>query len=112
MCETSCQSGKMALALKLCPLCSFEAPSVSIVLSHLRTVHASEPNFCVACGLGGCAKTSKSFSSLYSHVYRLHPDFVQKRKEAVRILPKTSSKSTRADPLTLDESGNVIYTNS
>ena len=88
--ETSCpesKSGKMALALKLCPLCSFEAPSVSIVLSHLRTVHASDPNYCVACGLDGCAKTSKSFSALYSHVYRHHPDFVQKRKEAFYLRP-------------------------
>ena len=96
----------MALALKLCPLCSFEAPSVSIILSHLRTVHASDPNFSIACGLDGCATTSKSFSALYSHVYRHHPDIIKKRKELEPILPDTNNEqsfsSTRADPVTFE----------
>ena len=68
----------MSVALKMCPLCSFEAPTIAVVLSHLRTVHSSEPNFCVVCGLGGCASTSKSFSALYS---RHHPDVIKKRKD-------------------------------
>jgi len=30
----------------------------------------------IACGSGGCATTTRSFSSLYSHVYRRHSDMV------------------------------------
>ena len=62
-----------------CPLCAFEACSVSIILSHLRAVHSNDANFSVVCGLGGCATTSQSFSALYSHIYRRHPDVIKKR---------------------------------
>ena len=69
-----------SLAMKACPLCNFEAPSVKNVMSHLRTVHSSDPNFSVACGLNGCGVTSRSFPALYSHIYRKHPDIIQKRR--------------------------------
>ena len=62
-------------------MCTFEASTVSIILRHLRTVHASDANFSVTCGLGGCRTTSKSFSALYSHIYRHHPDIIKKRAE-------------------------------
>ena len=62
-----------------CPLCTFQACSVSTILSHLCTVHSNDSNFSVACGLGGCATTSKTFSALYSHIYRRHPDVIRKR---------------------------------
>ena len=64
---------------KLCPLCSFEAPTVAIILGHLRTVHSSDPHFLVICGLDGCATTSRSFSALYSHIYRHHQTYIRKR---------------------------------
>lgn len=70
------------VAQKLCPLCTFEAPTVTIVLSHLRAVHSSDPHFRVTCGLDGCLTTSSSFSALYSHIYRHHPGIVKKRKES------------------------------
>lgn len=69
-----------SIARKQCPLCSFEAPSVPVILSHLRSVHSSDPHFNVTCGLGGCATTSKSFLALYSHIYRYHKDYIRKRK--------------------------------
>ena len=67
---------------KLCPLCVFEAPTVNSLLSHLRTVHSSDPHFRVSCGIAGCSTTANSFSALYSHVYRRHPDLIKKRKES------------------------------
>ena len=71
------------VANKVCPLCRYEAPTVPAVLSHLRTIHFSDPNFLVACGINGCANTSKSFSALYSHIYRHHPEFIKNRKKPV-----------------------------
>ena len=44
-----------------CPICTFQACSFTVVLSHLRLVHSNDPNFTVICGLDGCATTSKSF---------------------------------------------------
>lgn len=69
-----------AVALKICPLCSFKTLSVPDILSHLRGVHSHDPNFVITCGLNGCATTSRSFSALYSHIYRKHPEFINKRK--------------------------------
>ena len=65
----------------ICPMCQFEAPTMALNLSHLRLVHGSDPRFCVQCGVGGCPYTGKSFSALYSHIYRSHPDcgVIQKR---------------------------------
>ena len=57
----------------VCPICAtFEAPSLSFLLSHLRLVHSNDPRFKITCGLDGCAYTACSFSALYSHIYRKH----------------------------------------
>ena len=68
-----------------CPIsgCVFVGISMPIVISHLRLVHASDPNFSVPCGIEGCYTTFKSFSSFYQHIYRKHPDagIIRARKE-------------------------------
>jgi hypothetical protein len=63
----------MMAGVFVCPICAtFEASSLSYLLSHLRLVHSNDPRFKVTCGLDGCAYTACSFSALYSHVYRKH----------------------------------------
>ena len=62
-----------------CPLCHYTTTTVKGVLSHIRAFHENEPNFCVVCGLDGCSTTSKTFSGLYSHVYRHHSNYIDKR---------------------------------
>ena len=62
-----------------CPLCSHAATTIQGVLSHIRAFHANDPNFCVTCGLDGCATSSRSFSGFYSHIYRHHSDYITKR---------------------------------
>ena len=55
------------------PICAtFVAPSLPYLLSHLRLVHSHDPRFNVACGLDGCTYSARSFSALYSHIYRKH----------------------------------------
>ena len=63
-------------------MCPFQAPSMALNLSHLRIVHSSDSRFRAQCGIGGCTYTGRSFSSLYSHIYRKHPDsgVIQKRR--------------------------------
>lgn len=60
------------LSDKKCPMCSFEAPTVKLVLNHLRNVHSNDPRFHVMCGIDGCARTYRKFSGLHSHLYRCH----------------------------------------
>ena len=83
------EMSERSVACKTCPLCTFEGPSVKTIISHLRVVHSHDPNFAVACGLNGCGTTSRSFSALYSHVYRHHPDIIEKRKaKLVTVSPE------------------------
>ena len=63
------------------------------MLSHLHAVHTSGPNFKVACGIGGCATTSRSFSALYSHMYRHHSEIIRKRKEPLADKTRSNDES-------------------
>lgn len=75
-----------------CPLCVFIAATLSLILSHLRLVHASEPEFNVTCGIAGCVSTFRSFRALYQHVYRKHRDAgIIQRRTTVEVGPTTSS---------------------
>lgn len=77
---------------KKCPMCTFKATSLSLVISHIRTVHSSDPNFRVPCGLDGCATTSKSFPAFYSHIYRHHTDVIKKRDYSREMKQGTSTR--------------------
>ena len=75
-----------------CPLCSYNATTIQSILSHIRAFHANDPNFCVPCGLDGCATSLRSFSALYSHVYRHHSEFIKKRGNYLSVDTGDSSQ--------------------
>ena len=87
-CSVDLMEGVGDLSSKKCPLCNFDSPNVPLLLSHLRSVHSSDPNFLVTCGLSGCTVSSKSFSALYSHIYRHHHNIgiVNRRHTPVTLL--------------------------
>ncbi len=89
------------LLSRKCPLCNFESPTIPLLLSHLRSVHASDPRFHVTCGIGGCTVSSRSFSALYSHIYRHHPNegIVQKGTYVSLLQPSTVDSLTSSQPL-------------
>ena len=77
-----------------CPLCSHStSTTIQGVLSHIRAFHANYPNFCLTCGLSGCATSSKSFSGFYSHIYRHHSDYISKRGRYVDCTTDVNSGS-------------------
>lgn len=64
-----------------CPLCSgVFLPSYRAWLSHLRHVHAHDPNFHITCGVDSCPSTFRKFTTLYSHVYRKHKQLLEPRE--------------------------------
>lgn len=89
-----------------CPFsgCIFEAISMSSILSHIRLVHASDPNFSVPCGIDGCCKTSTSFSSLYQHIYKKHKNagVIQSRKGFTNC-SSSASKDRSVDDYSLND---------
>lgn len=91
------------LACLFCPLCSnFQAETIHHLLSHLRIVHSNDSRFVVTCGLNGCATTSRSFPSLYSHIYRNHPGIIRKRKAVSQPSPTYRIGSGNSGNLTFD----------
>ena len=107
--------------VKKCPICIFEALDIRLILSHLRLVHSSDPNFSVVCGIGGCCTTSKSFSALYQHIYKKHKStgIIQSRRsngslpqlEAIRLpnLPNTSEDFSDDFSYSILSDGIAIY---
>lgn len=87
-------SGSQLRRIK-CPLCDFCALSIQLVLSHLRLVHSSDPNFNVMCGISGCCTTSVSFSALYQHIYKKHKDegIIKSRTAPSIVKPVTDSSN-------------------
>ena len=64
------------LASHCCPfsLCDYIGKSVTLLLSHIRTIHSNEPNFFVRCEIDCCC-----FSALYSHIYCRHSSYINRR---------------------------------
>lgn len=56
-----------------CNLCiGYLSVSLRELLHHMRRTHSSDPNFHMVCGLEGCPRTYKRFSSFRNHVMRKH----------------------------------------
>lgn len=60
-----------------CPMCNFLAPTTSLWLSHIRSVHSTDANFQINC----CSTSYNKCPSFVSHMYRRHRDLltVQRR---------------------------------
>ena len=112
--RNSCEAGALprlinSNRIKNCPLCpNFSALSLQTVISHIRIVHSNDPRFKFTCGLAGCAATTyKSFSALYSHLYRHHSWLIKKRKGGVTPdsefeISEAGDSEAAGDPIFID----------
>ena len=99
-----------------CPLCGFQSQTLAQSLSHLRLLHRNDPRFSVRCGVSGCSYTGKSFSALYTHIYRNHPGagIIQKQnptnrdQSSVSVVSETESVPGMSGALSLDSQGMYI----
>lgn len=56
-----------------CNLCTgYLAVCLRQLLDHLRRSHSNDPNFHLLCGIEGCARTYKRFTSFRNHLIRKH----------------------------------------
>ena len=55
--------------LFLCPYCcrQYAVPTESILLSHIRMVHSSDPDFKISCPADGCCRTFINFRTYQNH---------------------------------------------
>lgn len=96
------------VAKKCCQPCGVSYPDVGGILRHLRTIHCSDSHFSATCGLGGCGYTARSFTALYSHVYRNHPGIIQRRGDCDIERSLTSSLITPSDSSDLSTEDNEL----
>lgn len=93
-----------------CPMCPSYAPTLALILNHLRLVHKNDPRFCVQCGVGGCTYTARKFDSLYSHIYRTHPDCgAIKRRRGLNIDTLVELPESERAPLAHDTVQETLY---
>ena len=59
------------------PLKSFKK-----LVAHIRRTHSHDPNFIVTCGIPGCCKTYRLFSSFESHISRNHSELLEETEQA------------------------------
>ena len=59
-----------------CPICGLVLLILKLYVSHLRLVHAKDPNFNLMCGVGGCREVFRAFSAFNSHIYRHHREAI------------------------------------
>ena len=98
-----------------CPLCGFQSLTLAQSLSHLRLLHRNDPRFSVRCGVSGCSYTGKSFSALYTHIYRNHAgvDIIQKRnpnnRDQLTVVSEAESVPGTSGTFSLDSKGMWLY---
>lgn len=85
-----------------CSLCATRLPSLAFYISHLRLVHATDPNFSVKCGINHCSSNFKSFGGFNSHVYRHHRDALGLVKSDQELLDTSNGSAAN------DSDSNII----
>ena len=67
----------------LCTYCvdnSFAAPSESLLLDHIRVVHAQDPDFTIQCSHSGCSRTFRNFRTYQNHKLSHVPSSSEQRE--------------------------------
>lgn len=63
-------TGVMSL---VCPLCGDVTVSKhSQLMTHIRLLHADDPNFMIQCNRQGCKRTFRKFTVYRNHIYAFH----------------------------------------
>ncbi len=92
----------MATEVLSCPLCAeFHAPTIQLLIPHIRLVHSNQPGFCVTCGLDGCQRTFRNMKTFTNHMYQFH--MISRTVAIPHQLP--SSMDREGESESLDEDG-------
>ncbi len=92
----------MATEILSCPLCvEFHAPTIQLLIPHIRLVHSNQPGFCVTCGLDGCQRTFRNMKTFTNHMYQFH--MISRAVAIPHQVP--SSMEREGESKSLDEDG-------
>lgn len=57
----------------ICPICvGVRVAALHQLMTHIRVMHADEPQFMIQCNLQGCKRTFRKFTVYRNHVYAFH----------------------------------------
>lgn len=74
-----------------CRICGLVLLTIKLYVSHLRLVHAKDPNFNIMCGVNGCREVFRAFSAFSSHIYRHHREAIGIGSAIVQELESSTS---------------------
>ena len=60
----------------------FVALTLKSLLSHINVTHSRSPDFCVVCGIDGCAKEYWVYNSFWYHIKRCHGEHLMASSRA------------------------------
>lgn len=88
-----------------CPLCGdVSVPALHHLMTHIRVMHADEPQFVIQCNLQGCKKTFRKFTVYRNHVYGFHDTFGLQQEPSVPDQPSDSDSQEPPVPYQLSDS--------
>lgn len=75
----------------VCPLCGdVTVAKQAQLMTHIRLLHADDPNFMIQCNRQGCKRTFRKFTVYRNHIYAFHDT-------------TETSSHTNVDPLVIDD---------
>ena len=93
-----------------CQLCSYRSTNYRSYVKHVFKSHSSVPNFLFTCGINGCSRTFRNYSSIKSHFSRHHfselestPGYLSSRSNFSSDELITIESDTRSVSESLDE---------
>lgn len=79
-------------------------------MNHIRSIHSHEPDFFLVCGIQGCQRSYKVFSSYITHLNRHHKEEFASSDyiEDVHAAPPTVANDINVDPLNEAEQDTIV----
>lgn len=92
----------MASRVLDCPLCAeFHAPTIQLMIPHIRLVHSNQPGFRVTCGLDGCQRTFQNMKTYTNHLYQFH--MISRAITMPTQIPSSNEKEGESGSTSKDE---------
>lgn len=84
-----------------CQFCSYRCTNYRSYIKHVFESHSSVPNFLFTCGINGCSRTFRNYSSIKSHFSRHHGDELESNVDHLST-NDLGDEMTTAEPDALD----------
>ncbi|XP_041472583.1 uncharacterized protein LOC121421848 [Lytechinus variegatus] len=83
-----------------CPRCLYQGVRLRKLVNHIRSIHSHEPDFFLVCGIQGCQRSYKVFSSYITHLNRHHKEEFASSVDVHEVSTEAHDKNSEPLPET------------